>query len=86
MKNPFNKGKFNAKTIYGKDSTFLFLILISTSFTIILFLLGLLTLFGITGFLENILSWVDFFVLVVLSCLGRICFYNQLKAKNKKEI
>ncbi len=86
MKNPFSKGKFNAKKIYGKDSTILFLILISTIFTIILFLLGLITLLGITLIPEYILSWVDFFVLGILSCLGPIGFYNHLKTKKKKEI
>jgi len=86
MKNPFSKGNFNAKKIYGKDSTIIFLILISTIFTIILFLLGLLTLLGITLLPEYILSWVDFFVLGILSCLGPIGFYNHLKTKKKKEI
>jgi len=86
MKNPFIQQKFNVNKIYGKDTKILFLILISSSFSIILFILGLLTLLGFTGFPENILSWIDFIVLGILSCIGPIGFYNHLISKKKKEI
>ena len=86
MKNPFNKQKFNVKKIYGKDTTILLLIVISSSFSIILFLLGLTTLLGMTGIPDNILSWVDFLVLGLLSLIGPLGFYNHLKTKMKREI
>lgn len=86
MKNPFNKKKFNIKKIYGKDTTILLLILISSGFSIILFLLGILSFLGLTGIPENILSWVDFIVLGILSLIGPLGFYNHLKTKKKREI
>ncbi len=86
MKNPFIQQKFNVNKIYGKDTKILFLIFISSSFSIILFILGLLTLLGLTGFPENILSWADFIVLGILSCIGPIGFYNHLMTKKKREI
>jgi flagellar protein FlaJ len=86
MRNPFNKQKFNIKKIYGKDTTIILLILISSSFSIILFLLGILSFLGLTGIPENILSWVDFIVLGILSLIGPLGFYNHLKTKKKREI
>ena len=86
MKNPFIQQKFNVNKIYGKDTKIIFLIFISSSFSIILFILGLFTLLGLTGFPENILSWVDFIVLGILSCIGPIGFYNHLITKKKREI
>jgi flagellar protein FlaJ len=86
MKNPFNKQKFNVKKIYGKDTTILLLILISSGFSIILFLLGIFTFFKLTGIPENILSWIDFIVLGLLSLIGPLGFYNHLKTKKKREI
>lgn len=86
MKNPFNKQKFNIKKIYGKDTTILLLILISSGFSIILFLLGIFSFLGLTGIPENILSWVDFIVLGLLSLIGPLGFYNHLKTKKKREI
>jgi len=86
MKNPFIKQKFNIKKIYGKDTTILLLIIISSGFSIILFLLGILSYLGLTGIPENILSWVDFIVLGILSLIGPLGFYNHLKTKKKREI
>ena len=86
MKNPFIKQKFNIKKIYGKDTTILLLIIISSGFSIILFLLGILSFLGLTGIPENILSWVDFIVLGILSLIGPLGFYNHLKTKKKREI
>jgi flagellar protein FlaJ len=80
------KRKYNAKHIYGKDQTILIVIGISSGFTICLFLLGFLTLIGITGFPEEVLSGFEFMVLGVLSAIGPVGFYNHLKAKKKKEI
>jgi flagellar protein FlaJ len=86
MKNPFNQKKYDAKKMYGKDTTILFLLIISSSFSIILFVLGIFTYLNFINFPENILSWVDFIVLGILSCLGPIGFYNHLAAKKKREI
>jgi flagellar protein FlaJ len=86
MKNPFNKQKFNIKKIYGKDTTILLLILISSGFSIILFLLGTLSFLDLTGIPENILSWIDFIILGILSLIGPLGFYNHLKTKKKREI
>ena len=86
MKNPFIQKKYDAKKIYGKDSTIILLILISSCFSGLLFLLGLLTFFGFSIIPENILSGIDFIVLGILSCLGPIGFYNHLISKKKREI
>jgi flagellar protein FlaJ len=86
MKNPFIQKKYNAKKIYGKDNTILLLIILSSSFSVILFVLGLLTFFNFTIISENILSGVDYIVLGILSCLGPIGFYNHLISKKRREI
>ena len=86
MKNPFVQKKYDVKRIYGKDTTILFLLIVTSCFSIILFLLGLLTFFNIIPIPENILSWVDFLVLGILSLLGPLGFYNHLISKKKREI
>ena len=86
MKNPFIRKKYDAKKIYGKDITILLLLVISLSFSIILFILGIFTYLHFIDFPENILSWIDFIVLGILSCLGPLGFYNHLVAKKKREI
>jgi len=86
MKNPFIQKKYNAKKVYGKDNTILLLIILSLSFSVILFVLGLLTFFGFTIISENILSGVDYIVLGILSFLGPIGFYNHLISKKRREI
>lgn len=86
MKNPFIQKKYNAEKIYGKDITNILLLVISSSFTVVLILLGLLTFLNFISFPENILSWVDFIVLGILSILGPIGFYNHLAVKKKREI
>jgi len=78
--------KYNLKRTYGKDTRILFLTIISSSFSIILFLLGLLILIGVIGFPGNIITWVDFMVFGVLSAIGPIGFYNHMMAKRKKEV
>ena len=86
MKNPFLTRKYNAKRIYGKDTTILILIALSSCFSTVLFLLGFLTLIKVTGFSEDTISWVDFMVFGVLSAIGPIGFYNHLMTKKKKDI
>jgi len=86
MKNPFIRKKYDAKKIYGKDITILILIIISSSFSVILFLLGSLTFFGYTFISVSILSGIDYIVLGLLSCLGPIGFYSHLISKNRREI
>ena len=86
MKNPFIPKKYNVKRMYGKGTTILILIVLSSCFSIILFLLGFLTLIGVTGFPEDIVSWVDFMVFGILSAIGPIGFYTHLMAKKKKDV
>lgn len=84
--NLLKKKKYNMKRIYGKDNTIIILLIISACFSTILFLLGFLTFIGVTGIPEDIISGFDFFVFGILSSIGPIGFYNQLKAKKKKEV
>jgi flagellar protein FlaJ len=86
MKNPFNRKKFDVKKAYGKDTTVLLLLILSSSFSAILYISGILIFLNFIEFPENILSWVDFIVLGILSTLGPIGFYNHLVAKKKREI
>lgn len=86
MKILFKRKKYNAKRIYEKDKTILFILAISMSFSILLFLLGFFTLIGVIGFFNNIISGVDFLVFGLLSIIGPIGFYNHMKAKKKKDI
>jgi len=86
LKNLFRKKKYNMKSTYGKDITIIFLLIISSCFSICLFILGFLTYMGLIGISEDFLSGFDFFVFGLLSCIGPIGFYNHLKAKKKKAI
>ena len=85
MKIAFRRKNYNAKRIYEKDKTILFILAISMSFSILLFLLGFFTLIGVIGFFNGIISGVDFLVFGLLSAIGPIGFYNNLKAKKKRE-
>ncbi len=86
MNNPFKSKKYNVKHSYGKDTTILIITIASSCFSILLFLIGFLTLIGVTGFSEDIISGVDFIVFGVMLAIGPIGFYNHLKAKKKKDI
>lgn len=86
MNNPFKSKKYNVKHTYGKDTTILIITIASSCFSILLFLIGFLTLIGVTGFSEDIISGVDFIVFGILLAIGPIGFYNHLKAKKKKDI
>jgi flagellar protein FlaJ len=86
MKSLIKPRKYNVKHLYGRDKNILILLAVSICFSICLFLLGFLTLLGITGFPERVISWFDFIVFGVLSTIGPIGFYNHLRAKKKKEI
>ena len=85
MKNLIRR-KYNINYIYERDKTILFVLVISSCFSICLFLLGFLTLIGVTGFPEDFISGFDFIVFGVLSAIGPIGFYNHLKAKKKMKI
>lgn len=85
MKIAFRRKNYNAKKIYEKDKTILFILAISMSFSILLFLLGFFTLIGVIGFFNDIISGVDFLVFGLLSAIGPIGFYNNLKSKKKRE-
>lgn len=86
MKFPIKIKKFNANRIYGKDKNILILLAISITVSIILFLIGILGLFGVILSNDGILTGVDFLVFGLLSSIGPIGFYNHLKAKRKREI
>lgn len=86
MTNPFKPKRYNVKQAYGKDTTILILTAASSGSSILLFLFGALTLMGVTGFSEDVISGVDFLVFGVLLAIGPVGFYNHLKAKKKKDI
>jgi len=86
MKPLIARKKYNMKRIYDKDKTVLILFSVSLCCSICLFLLGILTLIGVIGFSEEILSGFDFIVFGILSCIGPIGFYNHMKDKKKREI
>jgi len=86
MKNPFLIKKYNVKRTYGKDETIKILTVLSSCFSIVLFLLGFLILMGVMEFPKDALTWVDFMVFGVLSAIGPIGFYNHLMAKKKKDV
>jgi len=86
MKNPFKRKRYNVKQAYGKDTTILILTAASSGSSILLFLFGALTLMGMTGFSEDVISGVDFLVFGVLLAIGPVGFYSHLKAKKKKDI
>ena len=87
MKIPIKfRKRYNAKRLYGKDKLLTIVIAISTAFSIILFLLGILALMGNNIFNKNLISSEDFFIFGLLSIIGPIGFYNHFKAKKKKDI
>jgi len=86
MKKRFIGKKYSVKNVYGKDRYILFILAISMSFSALLFLLGILTLLGITGVPENIIEGTDFLIFGLLSSIGPIGFYSHLKIKKKKDI
>lgn len=85
MKFPIKFKKYNFKRFYGKDRNILILLVISITFSIILFILGILSLVGINVFGSDLISGMDFIVFGLLSAIGPIGFYNHLKAKRKRE-
>ncbi len=86
MKTLIRKKKYNLKHIYEKDQTILIIIVISSCFSILLFLIGILTIFGVTGISEDFISGVDFLLFGLLSIIGPIGFYCHLKEKKRREI
>lgn len=86
MKNPFVSKKYNIKQIYGKEKKGLLTTVISTCFSFVFFLIGFLIYIGVIRFPGELLTWVDFMVLSVLSVIGPIGFYNHLMVKKKKDV
>ena len=86
MKLPIRIKKYNVKRFYGKDRNILILLGVSLATSVILFLLGFLSLIGINVFVSELVTGVDFIVFGLLSAIGPIGFYNHLKAKKKQEI
>ena len=86
MKLPIRIKKYNVKRFYGKDRNILILLGVSLATSVILFLLGFLSLTGINVFVSELVTGVDFIVFGLLSAIGPIGFYNHLKAKKKQEI
>jgi flagellar protein FlaJ len=86
MKKLVNRKKYNAKQIYGKDKNIMLLLGISLSLSIILFIIGLLLLFGVARVAGDALNGMDFIVFGLLTSIGPIGFYNHLKAKKKREM
>jgi flagellar protein FlaJ len=83
---PIHIKKYNFNRYYGKDTNILILLGISITFSVILFLLGIIGLFGINIIGTDVISGMDFIVFGLLSAIGPIGFYNHLKAKRKREI
>jgi flagellar protein FlaJ len=86
MTNPLRKKRYSYKRLYGKDVIITLLIVLSSVFTMFLFLLGILILFGVIQVPRDFISGVDFLVLGILSAIGPIGFYNHLKIKKRKDI
>lgn len=86
MSNPLRRKRYSYKRFYGKDTFIILLIALSSGFTILLVLLGILILLGILQVPKEFISGIDFLVLGVLSAIGPIGFYNHLKIKRRKEI
>ena len=86
MNNPFRSKKYSFNRIYGKDTTILILIAVSSIFTALMLFIGIFTLIGIIGIESEILTGIDFIVFGILSAIGPIGFYNNLKIKHKREI
>jgi flagellar protein FlaJ len=86
MKIPLRLKKFNVKRFYGKDRNILILLAISLTFSIVLFLLGILSFLRVNIISSDIVSGMDFVVFGLLSSIGPIGFYNHLKVKKKRDI
>lgn len=78
--------KYSAKRIYGKDKTILIILAISASFSVLLFLMGVLIFLGAINVLNGILTGFDFFVFGILLVIGPIGFYNHIQTKKKKDV
>ena len=78
--------KYNVRHQYGKDTNLIILIIVSSVFSTLLFILALLAFININIFPQELVSATDFIVFGVLSTIGPIGFYNHLKAKRKKQI
>ena len=86
MKKLFKHKKYNAESIYGKDKIMYIVLGLSSGFSILLFLLGILAFSGQNIFPENTITGTDLFVFGLLSIIGPIGFYNHIKAKKKKDV
>ncbi len=86
MKMPIRIKKYSFKQYYGKDTNILILLGVSLTFSIILFLIGFLSLIGVNLIESNLIYGMDYIVFGLLSAIGPIGFYNHLKAKKKKDI
>jgi flagellar protein FlaJ len=84
--NPLRRKRYSYKRFYGKDVIITLLLVLSSVFTIFLFLLGILILLGVIQVPRDFISGVDFLVLGILSAIGPIGFYNHLKIKKRKDI
>ena len=82
----FKQKKYDFKRIYGKD-TFVYILLgVSAGVSILLFLLGFLSLMNLVVLFNGLFLGFDFFVFGILTAIGPIGFYNYLRANWKKEI
>ena len=80
MKMPFlRKKKYSVRQIYGKDKNILILLGISITFSVILFLLGLLSFMGIELFDSKIIGALDYIVFGILLVVSGFLFYRSLK-------
>ena len=86
MKIPIKFSKYSAKKIYGKDTNILILLAISLTFSVILFMIGILSMAGLMFTGEEFLNGLDFIVFGLLAAIGPIGFYNHIKANRKKAI
>jgi flagellar protein FlaJ len=80
------KNNYSFKKFYGRDTTIILLLIVSSIFSGLLFLIGFFSLIGLVGINSEILNGVDFFVLGLLSAIGPIGFYNNLKIKKRRDI
>lgn len=86
MKPLIKSKKYSLQKLYGKDY-FIYVILgISIGFSALLFLIGILVGFGTIDILSGAISSVDFFVFGLLSAIGPVGFYNNIKTKRIKNI
>ena len=86
LKSPIRIKKYNLEKFYGKDKNIIFLLIISAIISGLLFLLAILSLFGIYLFDSNAITSIDYLVFGILSIIGPVGFYNYIKAKRKTEI